>query len=177
MLQNEFPEVMAKIKRKLEHYVKMTEKRTRAAPGSYWYRFFEPDDPGISGTAQTWSSTFTASTVEHMLAQSSQITVPTANALVYVGWYCDFEPGTGGYLEVNKQNVTKSLIPARLVYNAKNPKHVYLDLDHVVFGEENELVDFRTYQDHVSGNDQIGLCFPLLFRIASRSALNLELPK
>lgn len=176
MLQNEFPEIMAKLKAKLEQYVKATEKRSRSAPGSYWYRFFEPDDPGLAGTAQTWSFTFTASTRENVITKGSALTVPTANAFVYFGWYCDFEPGTGGYLETLKNGVVKSLIPARIVYNAKNPKHVYLDLDHVLFGEEQEIIDFVTYQDHVSGNDQIGMCFPLLFRIASRSALNLEEP-
>lgn len=179
MLQNKYPHIISLMKEQLENYVRRTEDKARATSGSYWYRFFEPGDPtstGTLGTAQTWYSTFEYQTREHMLAAAAAITVPTGNAYVYFGWYLDFEPGTGGYVEALKQDVVKSLIPARLIYDAEEPRHVYLDFDHVIFGQENEIIDFIIYQDHVSAASQIGLGFPLLFRIASYEALGLPLP-
>lgn len=173
MLMNKYPNLAEKVKKKLMYYVRITERKARAEPGTYWYRPFRPDDPGIGGTANTFFATFTASTREHLLAQATALTVPTANAYVSFGWYIDFDPGNGGYVEALKQNVIKSQLPARMIYQSPEPAHMYLDFDHVIFGEEQDLIDFIVYQAHDTGNDQIGFALPIMFRIGSRSALNL----
>jgi hypothetical protein len=172
ILINKYPEVMNIIKRRLKAYVAEAERRYNATAGSFWYRFFRPDDPDIGGTTKTYSATMSNTAEENILATASTIVVPVANAYVIFGWYCDADFGVGGYFTIDKQGVEKHLLPARTVYQAKNPKHLYLDFDHVIVGWQQEIIDPVAYNEF--GADQICLCFPFMFRIASKSALNLE---
>lgn len=172
MLLNKYPELMGIIKAKLESVVQEAERRYSSPPGSYWYRFFRPDDNGIGGTANVWKSTMTSAAEEHLLAVATALTVPDANAYVSFGWYCDADLGVGGYLRALKQDVVKSEIPARAVYDVDNPRYLYLDFDNVIVGYNQEKLDFITYNGF--GADQICFCFPFMFRIATKSALNLE---
>ena len=163
---------MGKIKKALLYYVRKTEAKAKAPPGSYWYREFLPDDPGIGGTAKTYTATMSNTVEEHLLAQATAITVPTANAYVSFGWYLDADLGDGGYLRTEKNSVVKSETIARMVYNQKDPKHMYLDFDHIIFGQEQDLIGFKIYNGF--GADQICMALPVMFRIASKGALNLE---
>ena len=172
MLINKYPEIMGIMKRKLEQVCKEAERRYNTKPGSYWYRFFRPDDNGIGGTANTWKATMTSAVEEHLLAQATAITVPDANAYVSFGWYLDADLGYSGYLRVLKQDVIKQEIPARAVYEVQNPKHLYLDFDNIIVGVNQEKLDFIIYNGF--GADQICFAFPFMFRIATKSALNLE---
>lgn len=172
MLINKYPEIMNIIKRKLRAYVAEAERRYNASAGSYWYRFFRPDDAGLGGTAKTYTATYSNGAEENFLALGSAITVPVANAYVIFGWYCDADFGVGGYLNIDKQGVEKMLVHARVPYQAQNPKYLYLDFDSVIVGWQQEILDFVAYNEF--GADQICMCFPFMFRIASKSALNLE---
>lgn len=171
ILLNKYPDIMAIIKMQLEEYVREAERKYNAEPGSYWYRFIRPDDPGIAGTAQRYWTSWTNATALHILGQAA-LTVPVANAYACFGWYLDFDPGDGGYLQILKQNVVKWEIPARQVYLQDNPKHLYIDFDSVVVGYQQELMDFITRNE--IGAAQIGMSIPFMFRIASKAALNLD---
>ena len=171
MLQNRYPHIMARIKRRLRYYVRRTEKKAGGVPNSFWYREFHPNDPQLGGTDKVYWVTFTNTTEEHLLAQAAAFTVPVANAYVSFGWYIDFDGGYG-YVQSKKQTVVKQEIPISIIYQAKDPKHLYLDFDHVIFCEEQQLIDFVIYS--AFGADQKGFGFPVLFRIASRAALKLE---
>lgn len=172
MLLNKYPELMGILKTQLLRYVGHSEKKYNATPGSYWYRFFRPDDSGLGGTAKIYYATFTSATEENFMALGSAITVPTANSFVSFGWYCDVDLGDSGYLHVKKQNVLKSELLARVPYESKNPRYLYLDFDNIIYVQQQELIDFVVYNGF--GADQIGMVFPFMFRIASKSALNLE---
>lgn len=155
-------------------FVRQTEIKHNAQPGSYWYRFFKPTDPMITGgTAYTYDATFTTVTEEDLLALVI-VTVPTGEALASFGWICMVDLGRAGYLLVKKEGVVKSELPARVAYRQQNPEHYYIDLDTVIFGEENAKVNYIIR----NGNpfDVTDVCIPILFRIASRAALNLEKP-
>jgi len=171
ILLNEFPELGLIIKRLLKRFTKRAENKYNADPDSFGYRFFRPEDPEIGGTAKQYYATHTAVTEEHLLAKATPITVPTANAYVSFGWYCDFDPAQTGYFRVLKQDVVKSELLARVVYEAKNPKHVYLDFDHVIYTEAQEKVDYIIYNGQAF--DQIGIAIPLMYRIADKEALGL----
>lgn len=178
MLQNGYPHIAQRIKNALVNYfVPNTEKKARAPENSYWYRAYKPNDPGIDGTDRVYYQTLTASTEEHLhedVSTHPYTTVPTGCAYVSFGWYCDCDLGNGGYLQYKKQDVVKYEINARKVYQSKNPKHMYLDFDYVLFAQEQARIEFVIYNEHDSGNDQVGLVMPILFRIDSKSALNLE---
>lgn len=173
MLQNGHPDKMAIIKEKLLEFVFKTEKKANAKHGSYWYRPFRPNDKGIGGTAKTYYATYTASTEEELLALGSTITVPTAYAYAIFGHYLDGDLGDAGYIRIKKNNVLKVEIPARKIYQAKDPKHMYLDFDHVFFMQENETFNYIVYNVNASGNDMICMALPIMFIIASKAALNL----
>lgn len=156
-------------------FVRTTEKKNNARKGEYWYRFFRPDDSMISGgTAQDYYAEFTTVTEESILATGSVVQVPTGEAVASFGWICNIDLDAGGYLLVKKEGVTKSEIPARIVWRQKDPKHYYVDLDTVIFGEENARIDYIAYNGY--GSDRSGIVIPIMFRIASRAALNLEKP-
>lgn len=171
ILLNEFPELALIIKRLLKRFTKRAERKYNADVGSFGYRFFRPDDPQIAGTAKQYYATHTATTEEHLLAIANAITVPTATAYVSFGWYLDFDPGQAGYLHILKQDVIKSEVIARNVYSAKNPKHIYLDFDHVIYTEAQEKVDYIIYNGQAF--NQIGVAIPLMYRIADKEALGL----
>lgn len=154
--------------------VRETEMKHNAPKGSYWYRFFRPDDSGIGGTAKQYYATMTTVTEEHLLAGTTANTVPTGESWASFGWYCRADLGKAGYLVVKKENVAKSEIPARIVYRMKKPNHVYVDLDTYIVGHENASIDWIVYNG--MGHDLSVVVIPLLFRIATRSALNLEQP-
>lgn len=172
ILLNEFPELMGIIKSQLIKYVAYAEKKYNATQGSYWYRFFRPEDSGLGGTTKVYYATFNNGAEENFLALGAAITVPTANAYVSFGWYCDMDFTDAGYLRVKKQNIIKSEILARAPYESVSPKYLYLDFDGIIFGQQQESLDFIAYNGF--GADQIGFCWPFMFRIASKSALNLE---
>lgn len=172
MLINDFPEIMNIIKRKLKVYVAEAERRYNSSPGSYWYRFFRPNDPGIARTALTYTYTYTTANEEQLLQGAAVLTVPVSNAYVIFGWYNDADYGVGGYLRITKQGVNKSLVHARVPYLSKNPKYLYIDFDAVIVGWQQEVLDIICYNEF--GADQVNMCFPFMFRIASKSALNLE---
>jgi len=172
MLLNEYPELMGIIKNQLIKYVRHSEKKYNAQPGSYWYRFFRPDDPGLGGTAKTYYATYSNGAEENLLALGAAITVPTANSYVTFGWYCDMDFTDAGYLRVKKQGVMKQELLARVPYESVSPKYLYLDFDMVIYAQQQEIIDFVAYNGF--GADQIGFCFPFMFRIASKSALNLD---
>ncbi|KKN90774.1 hypothetical protein LCGC14_0223570 [marine sediment metagenome] len=172
MLINKYPEIMNIIKRRLKIYVAEAERRYNSSAGSYWYRFLRPNDPAIGGTDKVYTATYTNTAEENIFASAATITVPVSNAYVIFGWYNDADFGVGGYLKVEKQGVEKSLIHARLPYQNANPKYLYLDFDHVIVGWQQEILDPIAYNEF--GADQICMCFPFMFRIASKSALNLE---
>lgn len=171
ILLNEFPELAIIIKRLLKQYTKRAERKYNADPGSYGYRFFRPDDPQIGGTKLQYYASYTATTPIHLLANATAITVPAANAYISFGWYLDFDPGQAGYLHILKQDVIKSEVIARTVYEAKNPKHVYLDFDHIIYTETQEKVDYLIYNGQAF--NQIGVGIPLMYRIADKEALGL----
>jgi len=173
MLVNKYPNLALKIKQALQYYVRIIERKAKAPAGSYWYRAFRPNDPEIGGTQRVYTATMTNGAEEHLLAQSSSITVPAANGYVSFGWYIDADFGVGGYVNAKKNTVVKSEIMARLIYEQKDPDHLYLDLDHVIFGKEQDVIDFIFY--NAFGADQVCMALPMMFRIASRSSLNLEL--
>ena len=156
-------------------FVRDTEIKHNAEPGEYWYRFFRPDDPMISGgTAKVYYSTLTTVTEENLLSLGAVVTIPTGEAAFTCGWICKMDLGRAGYLHVKKETVVKSELPARVAYRQQNPKHYYVDLDTAIFAEENAKLDFVIYNGCPS--DMTGVCIPLMFRIASRAALNLEKP-
>lgn len=175
MLVNKYPELMGIMKRYLRAVVAECERRYKADPGTYWYRFFRPTDDEIGGTAKKYYGTFTNATAEYLLANNgagAAFNVPTANAYVSFGWYCDCDLGYGGYFLVEKQDVVKHELLAQTVYNMENPKHLYLDFDSVIVGFQQEKLAFKTMNNF--GADQKGLIFPFLFRVATKSALNLQ---
>ena len=172
MLINRYPEVMNIIKRKLKVYVAEAERRYNYSAGSFWYRFVKPNDPAIGATDKLYSYTFSNTAEENIFQSAATVTVPVSNAYISFGWYCDADYGVGGYLRVTKQGVEKSLIHARVPYHAVNPKYLYIDFDAVIVGWQQEILDFLAYNEF--GADQIHMCFPFMFRIASKSALNLE---
>jgi len=118
----------------------------------------------------------TTVTEEHILANATgvPITVPTGEAAASFGWICMSDLGRAGYLHVKKEGVVKSELPARVVYRQQNPDHYYVDLDTVIFGEENAKIDYVIYNGNAF--DVSAIVIPILFRIASRAALNLEKP-
>ena len=122
MLINKYPEVMNVIKRKLKVYVAEAERRYNYSAGSLWYRFLRPNDPEIGATDKLYSYTYTNTAEEKILVSAATITVPVSNAYIVFGWYNDADFGVGGYLRIKKQGVEKSLIHARIPYQAKNPK-------------------------------------------------------
>lgn len=160
--------------RALGGYVREAEKKHNAEPGTYWYRFFRPDDSLVGGTAKTYYATFTTVTEENVLATGSVMTVPTGEAAAIFGIICLLDLGEDGYIQIKKETVTKVSIPALIPYRQQNPTGYYIDLDTVIVGEENAKLDFVTYNGH--GADRAGIVIPLMFRIATRSALNLERP-
>lgn len=156
-------------------FVRQTEIKHNAQQGSYWYRFFKPDDSMISGgTAKTYDATLTSVTEENILATGAVVTVPTGEAMASFGWICMADLGRRGYLRVKKEGVVKSEVPARIVYRQQDPEHYYIDLDTVIFGEENAKIDFVIYNGNAF--DVTDVVVPIMFRIASRAALNLEKP-
>ncbi len=173
MLINKYPEIMNIIKRKLKTYVAEAERKYNATAGSYWYRFVRPNDPGVGATNKLYSYTYTTSAEENLFVTiAAAITVPVSNAYVIFGWYLDADFGVGGYLRIEKLGVEKSLIHSNQAWLAKNPKHLYLDFDHIIVGWQQETLNPVAYNEF--GADQICMCFPFMFRIASKSALNLE---
>ena len=172
MLLNKYPELMNIIKRRLKGYVAEAERRYNSSVGSYWYRFFRPNDAGLGGTNKVYTATYSNGAEENFFALGSALTIPVSNAYVTFGWYVDADFGHGGYLQVKKQGVVKSEILALKPYQNDNPKYLYLDFDAVIVGWQQEVLDFVAY--NAFGADQICMCFPFMFRIASKSALNLE---
>lgn len=172
MLVNKYPEIMDIIKTYLKRMVAEAERRYNAPAGSYHYRFFRPDDPGIGGTEKIYWQDRTNADAEELISGGSALTVPVSNAYAIFGWYIDADFGNDGYLQIDKQGVNKSEIPARTVYLMKNPKHLYIDFDAVIVGFQQEKIEFWIYNGF--GADQKCLSFPFMFRIASKSALNLE---
>jgi len=172
ILLNKYPGLMATIKAALEEKARYCEKKYNEPVNSYHYRFFKPDDPGIGGTANQYYATMSNGAEEHLLAQASAITVPTANAYMSFGWYVDADLADSGYLRVLKHNVIKQEILAIKPYQSANPKYLYLDFDSVIFSQQQELVDYIIYNGF--GADQICMAIPFMFRIASKAALNLE---
>ena len=159
----------------LAGFVRDTEIKHNAQAGTYWYRFFRPEDPMINGgTTKQYYSTMTTVTEENILSTGNVVTVPTGEGAASFGWICMSDLGRAGYLHVKKEGVTKSELPARIVYRQQNPDHYYVDLDTVIFGEENAKMDYVIYNGNVF--DVAAICVPILFRIASRASLNLEKP-
>jgi len=142
--------------------------------GSFWFRELRPDDNFVGGTAHQYYATFTSATEEHLLAGSGANTVPTNEAVVIFGWYCDLDLGKNGYLLIKKHGVVKSEIPARIAWRQKSPNHYFLDIDHVITGTENDKIDFIIYNSN--GFDVSGVVWPIGFRIAKRASLNLDKP-
>jgi hypothetical protein len=171
ILMNQHPALVAILKEKLEYFVRKAEKKYNAPAGSYWYRFIRPDDAGVGGTQYTYTSTYTNGTAVDWIP-AGNMTIPTGNSLVCFGWYLDFDPGQGGYLLIQKQNVTKSELIGRFVYEQTEPDHLYIDLDHVIYAEEQEVIRFRVMNNF--GANQIGIAWPFAFRIASKTALNFD---
>ena len=158
-----------------EGYVRAAEQQYNVTRGSYWYRFVRPEDPFIGGTTKTYHVTFTTVTEEQIFALGISFnTVPTAEMWVCFGWYCELDLGKAGYLHIKKHGVLKDEIPARIVFRQQRPDFLAINLDRVVFGVQNDELQFITYNGLAS--DRTGLCFPILYRIAPRAALNLELP-
>lgn len=156
-------------------FVRDTEIKHNATPGEYWYRFFRPNDPMITGgTEKQYYSTLTTITEENILSTGNVVTVPTGEAAASFGWICKMDLGRAGYLHIKKESVIKSELPARVVFRQQNPEHYFVDLDTVMFGEENAKLDYVIYNGVPA--DMTGVCVPILFRIASRAALNLEKP-
>ena len=156
-------------------FVRETEVKHNAQVGSYWFRFFKPDDPMITGgTTKTYDAALTTATEENLLALGAVVTVPTGEAVASFGWICMVDLGRRGYLHIKKEGVLKSEIPARVVYRQQDPAHFYFDMDMVIFGQENAKLDFVIYNGNAF--DVTDVCIPILFRIASRAALNLEKP-
>lgn len=156
-------------------FVRDTEIKNKANPGTYWYRFFKPDDSMITGgSAQDYYATLTTVAEENILATGNVITVPTGEAAASFGWICLADLGKAGYLRVKKEGIVKSELIARVAYRQQNPDGYFFDLDTVMFGEENAKLDYIIY----NGNpfDISAIVIPILFRIASRAALNLEIP-
>ena len=173
MLVNKYPEVMNIIKAKLKQIVAEAERRYNAPAGSYWYRFFRFTDPGITGgTTLVYTDTRTTSDAEEIVSGQSALTVPVSNAYAVFGWYLDADFGNDGYVQIQKQGVTKQELHARAIYLQKNPKHLYIDFDNIIVGYQQEILAFWIYNQF--GADQICMCFPFMFRIASKAALNLD---
>jgi hypothetical protein len=161
------------IKQHLIAIVKESERRYNAPPGSYWYRFFKMDDAILSGgTARTWEQTFTTTDEEEIIAGTAAIAVPVSMTVAVFGWYCDFDPFAAGYARIAKNGVNKWEMPLRMIYEQQNPRHLYIDLDTVIVGYQQDKLDMYTYQE--TGGNQIGLSFPFMFVIASKSKLNLD---
>ncbi len=153
-------------------FVRATEIKNNAAPGTYWYRFIRPNDTVVGTTQYQYDVTCTTVTEEKIFASAAVLQVPTGESTACFGWYCDVDLGQNGYLRILKEGVEKSLLIARVVWKQQNPPHFYFDLDTVIFAEENASVDYLAYNAY--GSDRVGHVFPLLFRIASRAKLNLE---
>jgi hypothetical protein len=172
-LIKEAPHMWTVIKDLLKLYVNEAEKRYGAPKGSYHYRFMRPDDSMISGGTQyTYYATMSTAAAEDILATAAVLTVQTREAIMSCGWYLDTDLDMGGYLLVQKEGVTKSELPARFVWRQKKPDHFYLDLDTIVYAEENARLRYITY--NAFGADRVAISLPILFRIAPRAALNLE---
>lgn len=154
--------------------VRDAEKRYKAEKGDYWYRFWRADDPMVytGGVAYTYSATYSTAAEEDLLALDNPITVSNAEAILSLGWYCELDLDQKGYLKIQKEGVVKSSIPARVVWRQQHPEHFYIDLDCVIKAWEGARVHYKIFNGF--GHDMIGVVIPLLFRIASRSILNLE---
>jgi len=171
-LMKEAPHVWNMIRDFMKNIVSETERKHNATPGTYWYRFFRPDDNGIGGTAKQYYATLTTVTEEHLLAATSQITVPTGEALASFGWICTYDLGKAGYLKVKVEGVEKDLLAARFVYRQQDPAHYYIDFDKIFVGHENAKLDYVIYNG--MGHDLSAIVIPILFRVAPRPALNLD---
>lgn len=154
--------------------VKYAEKKYDGVKGEYWYRFMKPDDDFVGGTSQDYYGTWTTATRMGIVgtAAATVNTVPTREMIVCFGWYCEVDLGYKGYLEIDKHTVDKSEIPARIVYRQQDPDHLFVDLDKIIYGVENEKFNFITFNG--LGFDMAGIVYPILYRIAPRAALNLE---
>jgi len=153
--------------------VREAEKRYNAEPGEYWYRFFRPDDPMITGgTAKLYAYSMTAVTEEDILAGGQPVVVQTAEAIISVGWYLDTDLDQKGYLLIKKETVDKILIPARIVWRQQNPNHYYVDLNNIITAFETARIRYITYNGFAW--DLTAISIPLLFRIAPKAVLNLE---
>lgn len=157
-------------------YVHDAELKYNATPGEYWYRFIRPVDKmindGSGATEHEYSYTYTTATEEDLFATDQELTVQTRESVVCFGWYCDVDLGKGGYLEIQEEGVPKVEVPARIVYRQKSPDFFYFDLDHIFQAYENANLSFKAYNSF--GSDRDGMIVPLIYRIAPRSALNLE---
>lgn len=148
------------------------EKQYNAKHGTYWYRFFRPNDPFVGGTEKVYYATFTTVTEEELLALGSAITVKTREMIAIFGWICDIDLGRAGYLQIKKHGTVKQELHPRIVWRQQKPDNMYIDLDTVIYGVENEVFNFIVYNGY--GADRSGIVIPIMFRIASRSALNLD---
>jgi len=159
-------------------FVQDTERKNNAQSGDYWFRFFRPDDPMIDrstiGSAQDYYAEFTITTEEEILASTFPITVSTGESVVIFGIICNFDLGKAGYIRIKKENVLKVEVPARVPWRQQNPPHYYVDLDTVIYGRENARINFIVY--NATPSTMTGIVIPIMFRIATRAALNLERP-
>lgn len=155
--------------------VREAEERYNAGKGDYWYRFFKPTDTMITGgTAHTYSATMTGVTEEDILATANPVEVKTAEAIISFGWYCDTDLDQKGYVRALREENVLDVIPARWIWRQKKPDHYWIDLDMIIKEFENTRVYYKIYNGFAG--DRTAICIPILFRIAPRATLGLEVP-
>jgi len=166
------PKLYNQLIKQLKEYTRYCEDKYRCQKYEMGFRFFKPDDPGISMTCNQYDYTYTTVTEKNLLSQSRPMTVPYRDAYVYLGWYCNTSLGKGGYLKFHKHHVTKNCIDADVVYLQQNPEHYFFDVNHITLLMEMDVAGFITY--NANDYDVHGKIYPILYRIATKAALNLE---
>lgn len=158
----------------LKEACREAEQMYRTPKDSFGFRFFRPDDPGIDGETDKYTGMYYNNKEIHLLGScdKNHRCVPICNTWVYFGWTCNVNLGNDGYLEVKYNGVIKSKINAQIVYTQQYPQHMYLDVQHFRKFYQNDDVEFITYNG--SNVDIIGKIHPILYRISSKHALNLQ---
>lgn len=134
----------------------------------YGARFFHPDDPFIGGTMDVYSMTYKAN-IENRYLSDGYHRVETANAYIYLGWYCNIEMENDSYVKTIREGVVRTKIATEIIFNS--PKHIFIDINNWDVYYENERVDFIIYND--GRLPKKGKVMPILYRVAPRPQLNL----
>ncbi len=151
-----------------EHRAKVSEYNKSVPMKDIAARLLRPDDQVLlTGTAETYSATYTNATDEYVIALAAPGRVPIGMGVLSLGWYCTLDLGPNGILEVDLEGIKRQEIIARFVYNSD--MHLYIEPQQIVFAKENDKIAWIVYNG--AGIDMIGVVFPFAFLIGPRKQL------